>query len=38
MAGPEDVATAFYDKYVTSKSGQSALQQSEDVRSFKESF
>ena len=38
MGGGEDFATAFYNKWVTSKSGQSALKMEEDIRTFKESF
>jgi len=38
MEGGDEFATAFYDKWVTSKSGESALNMEEDLRSFKESF
>ena len=38
MEKGEDAATAFYDEWVVGKSGKSALQQGEDLRSFRESF
>ena len=38
MEGGDEFATAFYDKWVTSKSGESALNMEEDLRSFKELF
>ena len=38
MEGGDEFATAFYDKWVTSKSGESALNMEEDLRAFKESF
>ena len=38
MKKPTEFATEFYNQYVVSKSGQSALQQGEDLREFKESF